>query len=458
MRARGNQGRFFAAAVLAWAIVAACAAPAPAGDEEVRAALTLRCGEALRSAVRTPSGWGWTVADAEAAPEYGDEGKEGRKAAPRRQRAPDPLIDAVPTAAVGVQLLWAGELLNDDRYRQAAREAARGLAAIQNPTGQVRARGLLGRAGGPKEPLAEVPDRAATRAALGLWLALLESEAQGAARARDSRRPPAAAAAHWLARQQTPGGAWPVLYPPDAPRGKGTRLVRLDDADCRDTALALLLAGDVLNDAHLRTVFDRGVEALLACRVASGQVPQPAVWQAAYSLDGTPQQKFADLPQGTDLLATRRAMEVLLCGHLLASNPNAAPALREAAAALAALPRKGDAWSRHYDRRGRPLDAAAKPANRATGFFQEPAAAEAQAPLALAPVLAAAGQIRENGEDALRNSLDAGLKLRQRVVAVLCGASGQLLGEGELGHASLQSQRVRALWLAVQKAAAAGKS
>ena len=440
--------------MVAWVLLATSPVPARAGDEgDARAALTLKCDEALRSAVRTPFGWGWTAADAAPPQVAADEAKKG---AARRQKAPDPLIDAVPTAAVGVQLLWAGELLSDERYRQAARAAARGRAAIQNPTGQVRAHGLLGKAGGPKEPLAEVPDRAPTRAALGLWLALLDSDAKGAARAGDPRRPPAAAAAHWLARQQTPGGAWAVLHPPDAPRGKGTRLVRLDDPEYRDTALALLLAGDVLDDAHLRTVFDRSVDALLACRVASGAAPQPALWQAAYSLDGMPQQKFSDLPQGTDLLASRRAMELLLCGHLLGANTKAAPALSEAAAAIAALPRTGDTWARHYDRRGRPI--AAVPTTRRAGFFEERGGDEMQVPHAIGPVLVVAEQVRRGEDEPLRKSLDGQTTLRQRVVAILCGASGELLDGEEPGHASRGSERVRDLWRAVRKAAAAGKS
>jgi hypothetical protein len=182
----------------------------------------------------------------------------------------------------------------------------------------------------------------------------------------------------------------------------------------------------------------------------------PALWQAAYTLDGMPQQKFSDLPQGTDLLASRRAMEVLLCGHLLGSNPKAAPALAEAAVALSALPRKGDAWSRHYDRRGRPIAVTAT--TRGAGFFQEPVPGAAQTPLAVAPVLNAAEQVRGGGDDALRQSLDRGFPLRRGVVAMVCGASGQLLGEEELGHASLESERVRALWLAVRKLPTAGKS
>jgi hypothetical protein len=345
----------------------------------------------------------------------------------------------------------------------------------------VRARGLVGKAGGPKEPLTEVPDRAPTRAALGLWLALLEPDGKGnelrgadapdaglaPARlpARDERLTrPAAAAAHWLARQQTASGAWAVLHPPDAPRGKGTRLVRLDDPDYRDTALALLLAGDVLGDAHLKFVSDRSLNALVACRVATGRDPRPTLWQAAYALDGLPQQKFTDLPQGTDLLASRRAMEVLLCAHLIGSDEAASAALSEAAAAIAALPRKGDAWSRHHDRRGRPLEAAIGPSTRPAGFFEAPIAPELNIPLGIGPVLAAAEQVRRGDEEPLRQSLERGLSLRQRVAAILCGAPGQLFynddrrGDSELGRVARESERVRELWLALRKLAGSGKS
>src|SRR5688572_26070018 len=126
MPARRNQGRFFApaAAGFAWAVLAACAAPAVAadagGDDDAgaRAALKLLCDEALQSAVRTPFGWGWTAA--ETAPPPDVPADERKPSTARRPKPPEPLIEAVPTAAVGLQLLWAAELLNDDRYRQAA--------------------------------------------------------------------------------------------------------------------------------------------------------------------------------------------------------------------------------------------------------------------------------------------------------------------------------------------------
>jgi hypothetical protein len=260
-----------------------------------------------------------------------------------------------------------------------------------------------------------------------------------------------------------------VLHPPDAPRGKGTRLVRLDDPDCRDTALAVLLAGDVLGDAHLKFVFDRSLSGIVSCRVGTGRDPRPTLWQAAYGLDGLPQQKFADLPQGTDLLASRRAMEVLLCAHLISENDAAPAALSEAAGALAALPRKGATWSRHYDRRGRPLDAPANPSTRPAGFFEAPGfdapgAPEVNVPVGIGPVLAAAERVRRGDDESLRQSLEQGLSLRQRVGAILCGASGQLvddegpLGDAELGRVAIESERVRELWLALRKLAQSGKS
>jgi hypothetical protein len=202
---------------------------------------------------------------------------------------------------------------------------------------------------------------------------------------------------------------------------------------------------------------------LISCRVATGRDPQPTLWQAAYALDGMPQQKFADLPQGTDLLASRRAMEVLLCAHLIGGNEAASSALSEAAEALAALPKKGGVWSRHYDRRGRPIDAA-KPSTRTAGFFEAPVAPEINVPLGIDPVLAGAQQIRRGDEQALRQSLEQRLSLRHRVGAMLCGVSGQLFdvdaqaGDAQLGQVALESERVQKLWLALRKLAGSRKS
>ena len=83
----------------------------------------------------------------------------------------------------------------------------------------------MGAFGAPGDPPGDVPDRAATVAALGLWLTLIDdargtTDATGQPVPADERLTrPAAAAARWLVKQQTKAGAFPAAYPPDAPPG-----------------------------------------------------------------------------------------------------------------------------------------------------------------------------------------------------------------------------------------------
>ena len=79
------------------------------------------------------------------------------------------------------------------QYKQAAFEAGRGLSAIQTRSGQVRARGRWASFGGPQDAPADVPDRAATLAALGLWLTMI-----------DAAKPPPAAASGAAPRKVRP--------------------------------------------------------------------------------------------------------------------------------------------------------------------------------------------------------------------------------------------------------------
>lgn len=391
--------RLTLAACVALAAYVAFAAPACAAD--ARADLAARCDAAVAAAVRSPYGWGWTTDanDAPDPPAAGD-GKDGPAGPPKPPRpAPKPAAKQVPavsaprrqavidgreTAVVGLELFHAGRLLREPKYTSAALEAARGVSAIQARTGQVRARGTMGVFGAAGDPASDVPDRAATVAAMGLWLTLVD-DAKGAkdsdgqpVLADERLTRPAAAAARWLVRQQTKAGAFPAVYPPDAPAGKGARLVRLDTPDYRDGAFALLLAGTVLDNRDLLTSFDHAVDQVVGMRVAvGGPVPGRPLWRAAYDLQGQPLWHAADFPDAVDVVASRRMIQVLLAATLAGGGLKSEGAAREAGLALEQLrlldpvnagderARQGQGGKLHrfYDTRGLPAEVV-RPATR----------------------------------------------------------------------------------------------
>src|SRR5207302_4738256 len=125
---------------------------------------------------------------------------------------------------------------------------------------------------------------------------------------------------------------------PDAPPGKAMRLVRLDTPDYRDGALALLLAGRVLDNRDLLVSFDHAVDQVLAMRAAvGGPVPERPLWRAAYDLQGQPLWHATDFPDAVDVVASRRMMQVLLAATFAAGSLKAEGAAREAGLALEEL-------------------------------------------------------------------------------------------------------------------------
>ena len=444
---------------------------------DVRAQIATRCDDLLRTALRSPFGWGWNSGEAEPPEPAPGRFPSGaltpsakppakptlRPAAAQRH----PVIDGRETAVIGVELFWAGELLGEEKYKQAALEAARGLSSIQTRAGQVRAHGPMGLFTAPADAPAEVADRSATVAALGLWLTLIdagdraagrapggvpddppanppgearggrpgEAENRGGPAGRDARlTAPAALAARWLVSQQTPTGAWPVGYPSDAPAGKGARVVRLDTPEFRDTALALLLAADVLERRDLRVRFDKAADQLAAMRVILIGRFDPVLWVAGYDLQGNVLRHVAEFPGDIDLLATRHALQTLLAGYLVTLRTEDAVTARQAAEALAPLPRPGGKWARFYTNRGEPTDppkpATTRPvSDAAPGFF--PGLTDVSKPPPTDPkidgVLRLTAQIAELGGEKVVQSLAEERPMRRRLVEMICGLSDDSL-------------------------------
>jgi hypothetical protein len=371
-----------------------------------------RCDALIARAVRSPYGWGWTEVEA------GD----GLTRAGAVKGKPVP-VDALLTARAGLLLNLSGRLTGQAAYRAAAVEAARGLSALQTRSGQVRVKGVMGVFAARDEP-GDVPDRRPTRVALALMLDLIDAAA-GDAPPDPRLKGPAQRAAHWLGGQQTQAGGWPSLYPPDAPKGRAVRLLRLDERDLRDTALAVLLAGNVFEDRQLEGYFDRAADHLIAIRIFAGRPPGKALWSTAYRLDGDASTREPGLPVCADLAATRHATEVLLAGYLLTMRGKFDVPLKEVHDALAALPRvPGGGWGRRYDLELKPMGG---PASQPSGTFEPPAAVAKLVEPLTAELFRRLDRVQQVGAKRTRDEMEAVMPLRRRIVLMLGGLSDDLL-------------------------------
>jgi hypothetical protein len=372
--------------------------------------LVARGDAAIQGAVKGAQGWGWE--------ERGNV---------LLRRSGKPIINTPLTATTGIGLLWAGQLLGDAKYQQAALEAARGVASVQTHSGQIRLRGAMGAVTGAKDLAAEVPDRAPTRAALAVILLVIDSD-------RDipkvqGLRSSATHAAHWMLSQQGATGAWPMAFPPGAAPGKGTRLCRLDDRDYRDTSLAMLLASEVLQSKDLARGYSRAANALVEMRVPAPSHIDHALWGPAYTLGGEATERIPELFGRIDLLACRYAMETLLAGYLVTGKAEYDEALEAAAAAIRELPRDRGKLHRRYDRRGRPVFPATREAPEPGSFRDAPLDEEEDAAQAcgINPLLDIIEQISRNGGPKVAKSIEQSFSMRQRIAVLLCGRDNDAL-------------------------------
>jgi hypothetical protein len=293
--------------------------------------LAEECDALIATAVKRPYGWGWTA--------QLNDGAGDRK----------PQVDMRPgaTPAAGALLLWAGALLEEPRYIEAAVNVARGVVASQASNGNVVTEPTFGPSVGRREAPAAVPDRAATRAGAALLLACV-----GADDAKDEMLKRAAVrATAWLAKQQANDGGFPTEPPAGAPRSVGGRLIRLDDRDVRDSTFALLLSATTADDKLAARAAQRAVEKLVGMRTsAPGRFNN--LWSTWYRQNGDLEDGLADFPPGADVVASRRAIETLLGAALLANDETAKlaarDAARDAAQSLRALRDTQGRWTRLY--------------------------------------------------------------------------------------------------------------
>ncbi|WP_428939568.1 hypothetical protein [Fontivita pretiosa] len=462
MAARNRQGWMW------WCLICV-AAWAGAGDgaaaqDGYARQLAAECDALVADAVRRPYGWAWDIA---ALPPAG-----------RSATAPRPVsMQPLATPAAGLVLLYAGQLLDEQRYRQAAFEAARGLAAAQTERGQIPRRAVFGSTASGQDEPALLPDRGATRAGLALMLMVIDSsEPKPEALTR-----PAIRAARWLESQQARDGGWHVAFPPEARPAHAKRLIRLDDPDYRDSTYALLLSAEVTADRMTSHAAEQAVQKLLSLRLgtrhvaaeqptaeelelieqikattvptttsqpadaaavdplarylnaprqAAGGADQQAVpesdaikanlWSTAYRPNGAIDQSLEEFPAGADVLASRYAMQTLLGAYLVTGQKQYGLALEAAARSLEQLRPPGEAqWRRAYL-----LDPTSRPTTESAGVFSPdplPQGPWVTGTFGLESILRAVQELKVLGRARYSSRLAEHLNVRQHLAAAACG-------------------------------------
>jgi hypothetical protein len=430
----------------AWA--AAAAAHAQADGESYRAMLVQACERLEREAVKGPYGWGWTGETAEASdepdenddadseqddPAGRDRGRGKSRKQARNAKAPPPPragatreINLRVTAAAGLVLHLAGKELNNPAFAKGAAQAARAIAAVQLPTGQVppTAR-LVPKPAGHPDNSEIVPDRTATCAAIALLTSVLDAT-------KDKPDPRVASAATraatWLARQQTGDGGWQSAYPAGA-GPKARRLIRLDGPAYRDATFALILASRTLPRKEYALAADRSVKQLLALRITAEDSPGAGLWAPAYSLGGVPVEDVEEMPYVIDVKASRYAIETLLAARLV-TGKEVGKELAAAAKAAAGLPKTDGLWQRWYDlylrEPGKP-----EPARGGSDVFEREAdddeASAVVDDFGFPGVLKAANSSLAIGPDKFGRQLTADFSRSERLAQAVCGLADDAL-------------------------------
>ena len=375
--------------------------------------LAAECDALIASAVKRPYGWAWT--------NHPNEGAAGRK----------PQVDMRPgaTPAAGAVLLWAGALLEEPAYTDAAVQVARGVVASQASNGNVVTEPTFGPPPGKREPPAAVPDRAATRAGVALLLACV-----GADESKDEMfRRAAMRATGWLAKQQANDGGWPSTAPAGAGAKVSERLIRLDERDVRDSTFALLLSASAADDRLAARAAKRSVEKLAGMRTsAPGRYNN--LWSTFYRLSGELEDELPDSPPGADVLASRRAIETLLAAALLtddkAARDAAQLAAREAAQALAALRDTQGRWTRLYVMSGEQPQPAGE-SIFGTASTQPSEQLWRGGTFGIEPALAAVEQLNQLGPEQMATTLSRTMTVQERLAATVLGLRDSPFASGE---------------------------
>ncbi|HEY7117654.1 MAG TPA: hypothetical protein VH475_13780 [Tepidisphaeraceae bacterium] len=373
------------------------------------AQLARQCDDLIASAVKRPYGWGWAPAsEAEATPQT---------APPRGAPV---AVDPAATASAGLVLLHASELLDDPGLRDAAVNAARGVAAAQETSGRVPAQALFGSTSATtKEAPAALADRAPTRAAMALLLSLYD---ENDPRLETVNRA-APRAARWLLRQQAESGAWPILYPPGATPQRATRLVRLDTPDTRDCTLAMLLAYEVMGDPVHRRCAERSLDFLFRCRTGMGMDVGAGLWPSGCTLGAQPVAKVPELPPGVDALASRYAMQTFFAVWVVLGDGSRLAACDQASKSLDALFKGADGgYHRRFDAKGGASDVV--PTTQRSLFGTSQAAGEPPATdPAVTPTIRTIAVAQKAGREAFRERLSIHFAPKQHLAQAIAGLS-----------------------------------
>jgi hypothetical protein len=387
----------------------------PPGNPTTQASVQRRqlvkaCEQIRRVAVKGPYGWGWPgnfetndVEESTAAP-----GKRTK----RMREAPPPDINVRVTAAVGVMMQIAGRELNNTPAKEDALQAARGIAAVQLPTGQIPAAArLMPRPAGHAETVGIVPDRSSTCAGLGLMLLVIESNGD---KADAQVKAAATRAATWLARQQTGSGGWQTAYPPGA-GPKAQRLIRLDSTSYRDSTLTLLAAANVLGRTEYSMAADRSLDQLLRLRIRIESSPGKNLWSTAYTLNGDMADDILEFPRGVDLLATQHCLQTLLAAEVINRKRDLSKEIATATDALKNLRRNDADWHRRYD-----LFLKTSPDAESNADEKTKSAGDGFDHVAFARLLQALLSSQVDGQDVFAKHLLEKLGPVERVAAIAC--------------------------------------
>jgi hypothetical protein len=386
-------------------------AQAPADKPQRYARLLAReCDALIDAAIKRPYGWAWSEAD------------PAEHAKPAQRREPIPVsIGPSTSPAGGLILLHAAELLHEPRYTDAARNVGLGLAATQQQRGNFPATGSFGLTSATTlAPASPLPDRAPTRAALGLLLSLVDADPN----TQDAATRAAPRAAQWLLRQQAESAAWPILYPPGAPPQDATRLVRLDTPDTRDSVFAMLLAYEVLGEPPLRRAAERSIDFLVKFRAPATADIGVGLWQSAYVPSGIPVEKVREFPPGVDALAARYTVQTLFTTWVILGDNNRLAAAEQATKSLDELIKGNDGtWRRRFSPRSATTAPTTAPTPAPGSVLQAPAkdAAAPEGDPGWAPVTRAVALGRAIGREQYRDRLAETFSLKRRLAVTLAG-------------------------------------
>jgi len=301
---------------------------------------------------------------------------------------------------------------------EAARQAARGLAATIEKSGRVPLRAVFGASANSKPEPAAVPDRAPSCAAVAVWATLLRDS--GTQRDDQLTRSLGRTIA-WLTKQQAPSGAWFEAYPPDAPPGKADRIVRLDLPGYRDATLALLLATQTVDNKVASAHAQKSIDLLLKLRIDPQTKSIGGLWRAAALPDGEPAKQVRPLPaEAFSALATRHAMHTLLAAYFLGGKKEVGLALDLATKQIDPLQRDDGLWDAFYDSSGQAVSAT-QPAGQSR---DEPAPVDAiwaRSTFGLDELIRTTRIVRVLGKEKFVAMLEAGLPLNDNIAMLLCG-------------------------------------